>query len=548
MANELLYTRTVVLKRLSWQLAFVMLVVALVPLAVAGFLTLSLLVQSAWDQAIAHQRQLGEAAAALVRNHIREGQNRLRLIATRLPKGKDPAEIGRQLDRQMDPPGLFLEIGLVEVQGKPEVVAQSQQSVYNEALNKNSSSSRSFNPRLNQQVTQWDNGMGNIDVPLKGGEFVADALEIVQDVPALPLAVPGPEKRVLTGNLDFRPISGMLSTIAGSSRVSLSLVDKDGKAVASGGVPIPPRMKEIGTETPVRMGGLRVEVAQDERDALAPVREANRRAFIWFGLSAAAAIGLAALTARRIVRPIESLADAARRIAGGNLNARSGIVRDDEIGRLAAAFDGMAAAVQQLDQMKSEFVSHVSHELRTPLTSAKVALANVQEGISGKDSLGRVQEDLDRLIRMVNELLDVARIEAGLRLAKQATNLGDLVRSAAESLRPLAKVEMTVRGDGETIELDPARVQQIVVNLVDNALKYAKSRVDIEIRGREVRVVDDGPGVPPEHRERIFEKFARVEAGPKPPGAGLGLSIARKLAQLHGAALTCEGHAFVLRF
>jgi signal transduction histidine kinase len=547
MANELLYTRTVVRKSLSWQLAFVMLPAALVPLAAAGFLTLSLLEQSARDQVLAHQRQLGEAAAALVRNHIREGQNRLRLIATRLPKGKDPAEIGRQLDRQMDPPGFFLEIGLVAVEGKPEVVAQSQQSVYNDALNKNSSSSRSFNPRLNQQVTQWDNGMGNINVPLKGGEFVADALEIVQDVPALPLSVPGPEKRVLTGNLDFRPVSGMLATIAGSSGVSLALLDKDGRTVASGGA-APPASERISTDTPVRLSGLRVGVAQDERDALAPVRDARRRAFVWFGLAAAAAIGLAAFTARRIVRPIESLAEAARRIAGGKLDARSGIVRDDEIGRLAAAFDGMAAAVQQLDQMKGEFVSHVSHELRTPLTSAKVTLANVQEGISGKESLSRVQEDLDRLIRMVNELLDVARIEAGLRLAKQATDLGALVRSAAESLRPLAKVAMDVRGAGETIDLDPARVQQIVVNLVDNALKYAKSRVDVEIRGREVRVTDDGPGVPPEHRERIFEKFSKVETGPKPPGAGLGLSIARKLAQLHGATLTCEGNAFVLRF
>src|SRR5581483_6967703 len=141
-------------------------------------------------------------------------------------------------------------------------------------------------------------------------------------------------------------------------------------------------------------------------------------------------------------------------------------------------------SVQKLDQMKGEFVAHVSHELRTPLTSAKVTLANIQEGIGSKESLGRVQEDLDRLIRMVNELLDIARIEAGLQLAMQPTNLGDLVRSAAESLRPLAKVELRISGTGDEINLDPARVQQIVVNLVDNALKYATSRVDVEIRGR----------------------------------------------------------------
>ena len=139
-------------------------------------------------------------------------------------------------------------------------------------------------------------------------------------------------------------------------------------------------------------------------------------------------------------------------------------------------------------------------------------------------------------------------IDGGLELAKQPTDLGGLVRSAADTLRPLAKVPLTVTGNGDTIDLDAARVQQIVVNLVDNALKYAKSRVDVEVKGREVRVTDDGPGVPPEHRERIFEKFSKVETGPKPPGAGLGLSIARKLAQLHGGTLTCTGNTFVLRF
>ena len=525
-----------------------MLLVALVPLAAAGLLTLALLERSARDQAISHQQQLGQAAAAMVRNYIKEGQSRLRLIATRIPKGKDPAEIGRQLDRQMDPPGIFLEIGLVDVQGDPEILVQSQRADYNSVLNENSAANRAFNPRLNQKVTQWSPGMGNIDVPLRGGEFVADTLEIVKDVPALPISVPGPEKRILTGNLDFRPVATLLSSIAGGEQIGL--LDGADKYVGPGtcfylGDPPSPILT---TTIPVGVGTLKVVLSQREDRAFATLYEARKRAYIWFGLAAAMALALATLLSRRIVRPVETLSKAAHQIAAGNLAIRSGIERDDEIGQLARAFDRMAASVQQLDQMKSDFVAHVSHELRTPLTSAKVTLANVQEGIGGKESLVRVQEDLDRLIRMVNELLDIARIEAGLQLAKQPTNLGDLARSAAESLRPLAKVELNVSGSGDTIDLDPARVQQIVVNLVDNALKYAKTRVEVLTKGREVRVVDDGPGVPPEHRERIFEKFSKVETGPKPPGAGLGLSIARKLAQLHGATLTCEGNTFVLRF
>jgi signal transduction histidine kinase len=549
MANDLLYTRHVVSKSLSWQLAFVMLLVALVPLAAAGFLTLALLESSARDQVMGHQYQLGQAAAAIVRNYVREGQSRLKLIATRLPKGKDPDEIGRQLDRQMDPPGIFLEIGLVDVAGKPEVLAQSQQREYNTVLNKENPGNRSFSPRLNQQVTQWDNGMGNIDGPLRGGEFIADNLEIVKDVPALPISVPGPDRRILTGNLDFRPISTLLLSIAGGEQIDL--LDRAGNRVGQGIFGTPEsgrRSRLLKTTAPVGLGSLTVVVTEDEDLAFATLHEARKRAYIWFGLAAAMALGLATLFSRRVVRPIETLSRAAHQLAGGNLAVRSGISRDDEIGQLALAFDRMAASVQELDLMKSEFVAHVSHELRTPLTSAKVALANVQEGISGKESLARVQEDLDRLIRMVNELLDIARIEAGMRLAKQATNLGELVRSAAESLRPLAKGTLHITGTGDTIDLDPSRIQQVVVNLVDNALKYAKSRVDVETKGNEVRVSDDGPGVPPEHRERIFEKFSRVDSGPKPPGAGLGLSIARKLAQLHGATLTCEGNTFVLRF
>jgi len=403
------------MKSLSWQLAFVMLLVALVPLAAAGFLTLNLLEQSARDQVKVHQEQIAQAAAALVRNYIREGQTRLKLIATRLPKGKDPAEIGRQLDKQMDPPGIFLEIGLVEVQENPEVLVQSQNAEYNTVLNKNSPGNRGYNPRLNQQVTNWANGMANIDVPLKGGEFVADVLEIVKDVPALPLSVPGPEKRVLTGNLDFRPVSTLLSSIAGSGRIYL--LDGAGNRVGPQvcGTTAPGRRYTLlTTTTPVGVGSLKVEVSEVEDMAFATFLEARKRAFIWFGLAAAMALGLATLFARRVVRPVETLSRAAHQLAGGNLAVRSGVERDDEIGQLAKAFDQMAASVQKLDEMKGEFVAHVSHELRTPLTSAKVALANVQEGIGGKDSLDRVQKDLDRLIRMVNELLDVALIEAGL--------------------------------------------------------------------------------------------------------------------------------------
>src|SRR5581483_7964842 len=213
-------------------------------------------------------------AAALVHHHIREGQSRLRLIATRLPKGKDPATIGRELDHQMDPPGIFLEIALVEAKDNPEVLVQSQLSTYNKLLNDHAQSNRTFNPRLNQQVTNWANGMGNIDVPLKGGEFVADELEFVKDVPALPLSVPGPEKRVLTGNLDLRPLSPMLAAIAAESGETLGVTDGKGRIVAGnalfGGED--KGIRRLVTERPVGLATLKVQVTELDHVALAPLR------------------------------------------------------------------------------------------------------------------------------------------------------------------------------------------------------------------------------------------------------------------------------------
>ena len=534
-------------KSLSWQLAGAMLLVALFPLAGVGYFTLDLLERSIIEQVLTDQIQLADAGGALVHQYIKDGQNRLKLIAARLSQSKNPEELALQLDRQMDPPGLLLEISVVEGKETPEVLVQSQQADYNKLLNSNSQNNRAYNSRLGQQVTRWSNDMGNIDVPLRGGEFAAESLEIIKDVYALPISVPAPQNRVLTANLDFRPLLAQLNTLGGPNR-RVVLFSAAGNAIA-GRMPAAQTPEILFHNSgQVGVGSWTVEVQESPTTALSYLDTARSRAYFWFGIAAAMALALATLFARRIVRPVASLSKAAHRLAAGDLSARSGVTSEDEIGELARAFDRMASAVQQLDTMKGEFVAHVSHELRTPLTSAKATLANVQEGISGPEALGRVREDLDRLIRMVNELLDVARIDAGITLAKQPTDLGGLVRSATESLRPLARVALTVSGSGDTLDLDPARVQQIVLNLVDNALKYAKSGVHVEVQGREVRILDDGPGVPPEHRERIFEKFSKVETGSKPPGAGLGLSIARKLAQLHGGSLACEGNTFVLRF
>jgi signal transduction histidine kinase len=546
MARRLLYTGDVIRRRLSLQLALVMLLVALVPLAGAGLLILNLIEGSITTQVRASQERLATAAGALVRDHLKTATTKLKSIAAMIRKDEDPTVQTKRLNTLLDPPDLFLEIAYWTVNKKEvEVQAQAQQLEYNLAQTTNKPSSRNYNPKVKQQVPSWSNDSPILQQAVSGNTFIAETIDNVGSFNGLPISVPAPGGAALTANLDLKPVSQMLASLAGSPERVVLLHDSAGSLLAISGPGL--ATEAITSRHSVGHGGWVIDVAEPRSLALAPLRRARDQALVWFGLAFAMAIGLAFLFAGRVVRPVLSLAKTADALGHGDFAARSGIRREDEIGQLAQAFDRMAAAVQQIDQVKGEFVAHVSHELRTPLTSAKVTLANLQEGIGGKESLGRVQEDLDRLIRMVNELLDVARIDAGIALAKQHSDLGALVQSAVETLRPLARIPLSVSGAGDTLDLDAARVHQIILNLVDNALKYAKSRVDIEVRGREVRVRDDGPGVPSEHRERIFEKFAKVETGPKPPGAGLGLSIARKLAQLHGGSLVCEGNTFVLR-
>jgi signal transduction histidine kinase len=547
MARRLLYTHVVIRRRLSVQLTLVMLLVALVPLAGAGLLILNLVEHTLMERVRAGQEQRLAAGSALIQNYLRSATIKLKSIAQMIRKGEDPGEQTARFNAQTEPPDLFLEVAYWKVgKQEAELQAQAQQREYTNAQILSKSSNRGYNPKVKQQAYTWSNKDPILNEAANGNVWIAPTNDNVGPFNGLPISVPAVGGDVLTATLDLKPLSQILASVAGSER-RIILQDAKGQTLATSGrdafvAPAITQRRDVGH------AGWIIEVSEPRDQALAPLQRARDRALLGFGLASVMAVGLAFLFAGRVVGPVRSLARTADALGRGDFTARTGIIREDEIGQLAQAFDRMAAAVQQIDQVKSEFVSHVSHELRTPLTSAKATLANVQDGIGGKESLGRVQEDLNRLIRMVNELLDVARIEAGITLAKQATDLGGLVRSSVELLRPIAKVELTVDGSGDTLDLDGARVQQIVLNLVDNALKYAKTRVDVEVRGREVRVRDDGPGVPPEHRERIFEKFSKVETGPKPPGAGLGLSIARKLAQLHGGSLTCEGNTFVVRF
>ncbi len=223
---------------------------------------------------------------------------------------------------------------------------------------------------------------------------------------------------------------------------------------------------------------------------------------------------------------------------------------------------------QEVDRLKSEFFANVSHELRTPLT---LILSPVDELLSRigpsaeRDALKVVRRNAERLLRMIDDLLDLARLEAGgLRLKVMQVDVGELAKRVAENARPAARakeIELTYSVEGEPPEMfgDPHRLEIILTNLVGNAMKFTPGggRIDVRVfynqAGASVEVSDTGPGIPKEQQQRIFERFHQTETSERrrAGGVGIGLALARELAQLHGGSLTVdselgEGSTFTL--
>jgi len=225
-------------------------------------------------------------------------------------------------------------------------------------------------------------------------------------------------------------------------------------------------------------------------------------------------------------------------------------------------------ALRVLDRMKSDFLAEMSHDFRSPLTVVRGATELLSSGRPGplterqRELVSRTERNVHRLEGFTEDLLEMARIEHGaIELDRVEMDACELVREVVEDHRPFAQergqqIELSC-ADSVTIVADGSRLRRALGNLVDNALKFAPERTSIMVRtGRSessfcVSVTDRGPGVDQEERERIFEKFSRGRRTAATTGAGLGLSIARSLAELHGGSLTYEdaaggGATFVL--
>jgi signal transduction histidine kinase len=266
------------------------------------------------------------------------------------------------------------------------------------------------------------------------------------------------------------------------------------------------------------------------------------------GAALVAAMLLVLLVSRSLTGPLTKLAGAAEDIAAGNYSRRVGIRGSDEIGMLGAAFDRMAEAVERARKTQRDFLANVSHELKTPLTSLiGFSQALVDGSLWSENERARaatiIHEESERVLRMAQELLDLARVEGGsISLHITAVDLASQLEQELEMIRPRAsgrrlELELDAPKNISPVAADPERLHQILDNLLDNAVKYAPEGTAIKIAalsnisGVEVVVANaTGPHKP--DAERIFERFYRADPSRSAAasGVGLGLSISRELA------------------
>ncbi|HEX9888016.1 MAG TPA: HAMP domain-containing sensor histidine kinase [Nitriliruptorales bacterium] len=261
-------------------------------------------------------------------------------------------------------------------------------------------------------------------------------------------------------------------------------------------------------------------------------------------IAAALALMLVQILARGMTSPLREMAAAARRMADGDWDQRVTDTSADEVGELARAFNGMAHELAAVDRMRKDLVANVSHELRTPISALGARLENLVDGVDdpSPELFRAMLEQTTRLGRLVDQLLDLSRLESGaVPLRHEFFDVQTMLESvAAEAQLQAPDRRIRVTGvSGVELRADPDRIHQILANLVTNALEHAPgSPVELAAEADATAVVlcvaDEGPGIA--DPDRVFERFYRTDGSRAVPGggAGLGLAIALWIVELHG--------------
>lgn len=272
----------------------------------------------------------------------------------------------------------------------------------------------------------------------------------------------------------------------------------------------------------------------------------------------ATAVVVAGLVTRRLLRPLEAVRGATRRIAAGRYEARISLPAEPELAALAADVNTLAHVLADTETRRTRLLGDVAHEMRTPLTSLDGYVEGMIDGVFEADpeTLGAVTGELRRLHRLADDLSSLSRTEEGrLELRTVPTDLADLARRAASRLAPQyhdGRVSLVVdAGVPLPVQVDPDRITQVLTNLLGNALLATPAGGTVTIAGRiadkhaVVSVADTGVGLAPADLERVFERFYRAPDSRRSSGSGIGLTIARGIARAHRGDVTAAsaGHS-----
>jgi signal transduction histidine kinase len=287
----------------------------------------------------------------------------------------------------------------------------------------------------------------------------------------------------------------------------------------------------------------------------------------WFpprtGLTAlAVALATSWVLAHGMTSPLREMTTAARAMARGDYTRRVRATSRDEVGELARAFNQMAADLAAADRQRRELIANVSHELRTPISALQGVLENIVDGVAAPDpaTLRTALAQTERLGRLVAELLDLSRVDAGVvRLDREEVAVGpflaDAVAEAAVTASGAGRdVVFTVDSSSDSllVSADRGRLHQVFANLLDNAARHSPPGGTVTVAARPAAdeivftVTDQGPGIPPELRDRVFERFTRGSSGSPPlahagPAQAAGDGAARPAALLAGTATSQDG-------
>ena len=381
-------------------------------------------------------------------------------------------------------------------------------------------------------------------------------------------AWPGPSAKQLITNLALEGIEtdvegGPAPPLAAKGEASGKTPTKPGTDItASGSLLVLHEVLPDGTRASFSASSGRID------------RAVNRLLIVEVAV-ALAALALAALLLLRgtatALRPLANVAQTAMQIAAGDTSRRLRPTRTDtELGAMAAAFDQMVdaleaavATAQNAEAAMRRFLADASHELRTPVAALQATaetLLREQPRRPQRDAIeAGLAREAARLGRLVADLLGLARLEASEPARHERVDLAAIAGAAIEQARlhsPGAQISLDLC-DGALVSGDADGLTRCIRNLLDNALAAVQpgGRIELAVQqgaGQvEVRVADDGPGIPSSERERIFERFVRLGTSSAPAGTGLGLAIARRIARQHGGDLTCDpiphGACFTLR-